>query len=140
VPIGPVEYVIIGFPGNKFTGEIVPELAKLIESGTIRVIDLVFIYKDEAGNVASFEFDQQDELAIFNDLDGEVGGIIGEEDIAYAAEALEPNSSAALLIWEDTWAAPFVQALRNSGGVLIEGSRIPHELIDGVVSGLSPAT
>jgi hypothetical protein len=136
MPIGPVEYIIVGFPGNQFTGEIAPELGKLIDSGTIKVIDLVFITKDEDGNVASFEFDQRDELAAFAQLDGEVGGILSQEDIDYASDALEPNSSAALLIWEDTWAAPFVEALRNSGGVLIEGSRIPHELVEAALAEL----
>jgi hypothetical protein len=138
--IGPVEYIIVGFPGNKFNGEIAPELAKLIDSGTIRVLDLVFILKDEDGNVASFEFDQHEDLALFADLDGEVGGIISPEDIEYAGDALEPNSSAALLIWEDTWATPFVEAMRNSGGVLIEGSRIPHDLVEAVVTELDPAS
>jgi hypothetical protein len=136
MPIGPVEYIIVGFPGNQFKGEIAPELAKLIDSGTIKVIDLVFILKDEDGNVASFEFDQREELAAFAQLDGEVGGILSQEDIDYAGEALEPNSSAALLIWEDTWAAPFVEAVRNAGGVLIEGSRVPHELVEAAVAEL----
>jgi Family of unknown function (DUF6325) len=136
MPIGPVEYIIVGFPGNQFTGEIAPELAKLIDSGTIKVIDLVFIMKDEDGNVASFEFDQRDELAAFAELDGEVGGVLSQEDIDYAGDALEPNSSAALLIWEDTWAVPFVEAIRNAGGVLIEGSRVPHELVEAAVADL----
>ena len=128
--IGPVEYIIVGFPGNQFNGEIAPELAKLVESGTIRVLDLVFIMKDADGDAAAVEIEDHDDVALFNDLDGEVGGLISEEDIEYAAAELEPNSSAALLIWEDLWAAPFVEAMRNSGGVLIEGSRIPHDLIE----------
>ena len=138
--IGPVEYIVLGFPGNKFNGEIAPALADLIESGTIRVVDLVFISKDADGVVTTFEFDQLDELAPFGDLDGEVGGLIGPEDVDYAAEGLEPNMSAALLIWEDTWAIPLVDALRGSGGVLIEGARIPHELIDAAFAELSSAT
>ena len=128
--IGPVEYIIVGFPGNKFNGEIAPELGKLVESGTIRILDLVFITKDADGNVGAVEFEDHDDVALFNALEGEVGGLISEEDIEYAAVELEPNSSAALLIWEDLWAAPFVQAMRDSGGVLIEGSRIPHDLIE----------
>jgi hypothetical protein len=132
--IGPVEYMILGFPGNQFNGDIAPELANLIESGTIRIIDLVFMTKDADGEVAAFEYDQHDGLKGFAALDGEVGGIIGEEDIAYAADGLEPNTSAALLIWEDTWAAPLVDALRGSGGVLLEGSRIPHDLIEAALS------
>ena len=135
--IGPVEYNIIGFPGNEFNGRIAPALADLIGSGTIRILDLMFIGKDAAGEVISFEFDQLDELAPFADLDGEVGGLIGQEDIEHAAESLEPNMSAALLMWEDTWAIPLVDALRDSGGVLIEGSRIPHDLIEAAFAGLT---
>ena len=128
--IGPVEYILIGFPGNKFNGEIAPELAKLIDGGVIRILDLVFIMKDADGNVEALDFEDHDDVALFRALDGEVGGMISEEDIEYAASALEPNSSAALLIWEDLWAKPFVDALRNSGAVLLEGARIPHDLIE----------
>ena len=135
--IGPVEYIIIGFPGNEFNGRIAPALADLIGSGTIRILDLMFIGKDAAGEVISFEFDQLDELAPFADLDGEVGGLICQEDIEHAAESLEPNMSAALLMWEDTWAIPLVDALRESGGVLIEGSRIHHDLIEAAFAGLT---
>ena len=138
--IGPVEYIIVGFPGNKFNGEIAPELGKLVESGTIRILDLVFMMKDADGNVQAVEFDDDDDLALFNALDGEVGGFISEEDVAYAADALEPNSSAALLIWEDVWATPFVEAMRNSGGVLIEGSRSPHDLIEAAEAELAAAS
>jgi hypothetical protein len=137
---GPVEYVIIGFPGNQFNGHIAPELAKLIESRTIRLLDLVFILKDGDGNVVAVEFDEHEQLAAFADLDGDVGGFIGEEDVQHAAEALEPNSSAALLVWEDTWAVPFVEAVRDSGGILIEGSRIPHDLIEAVEAELAAAS
>ena len=137
--IGPVEYIIVGFPGNQFDGEIAPELGKLVENGTIRILDLVFITKDAGGNVAAVEFEDHDDVALFNALEGDVGGLISEEDIEYAATELEPNSSAALLIWEDVWAAPFVEAMRNSGGVLIEGSRIPHDLIEAAEAELAPA-
>ena len=128
--LGPVEYIIVGFPGNKFNGEIAPELGKLIDSGTIRILDLVFIIKDADGNVRAVEFEDHDDVALFNALEGEVGGLISEEDVEYAAADLEPNSSAALLVWEDVWAAPFVEAMRKSGGVLLEGARIPHDLIE----------
>ena len=128
--IGPVEYIIIGFPGNDFHGEIVPELAKLVDSGTIRIIDLVFISKDVDGSFIVLEADEDDGVSVFASLDGEVGGIIGNEDIAHAAAAIEPGNSAALLLWEDLWALPFGDALRNAGGVVLEGARIPAELID----------
>jgi uncharacterized membrane protein len=135
--IGPVEYIIVGFPGNQFNGEIAPELAKLVESGTIRVLDLVFITKDAEGNVMAIDVEDHHDVALFNAIDAEVGGFISDEDIEYAATELEPNSSAALLIWEDVWATPFVEAMRNSGGVLIEGSRIPHELIEAAEEALA---
>jgi Family of unknown function (DUF6325) len=137
VPIGPVEYVIISFPGNHFKGEIVPALSKLIESGTVRIIDLVFILKDDQGDVAIFEFDQLEELAPFSTLQGEAGGLVNEEDIAYAADALEPNSSAALLVWEDTWATEFAQAVRNADGIILEGARIPYQLVDEAFAALA---
>jgi Family of unknown function (DUF6325) len=137
--IGPVEYIIVGFPGNKFNGAIAPELIALVESGTVRVLDLIFIGKDADGSVLSFEIDDLDEAFGFGGLDGEVGGLISPEDIEFVAAQLEPNSSAALLIWEDVWAAPFAQAVVDSGGVLLEGARIPHDLIAPALSALPPA-
>ncbi len=94
--VGPVEYLVVGFPGNRFTGDIAPELARLIDSGTIRILDLTFIGKDEDGAVVSFEFDQLDELEPFAVMEGDVGGVISDEDIQHAASMLEPGSSAAL--------------------------------------------
>ena len=137
--VGPVEYVILGFPGNKFTGQIVPELAKLIDSGLIRLIDLTFISKDSAGEVEVVEYDAVEELAAFAGLDAEVGGILTGEDIAHAALSLEPNTSAALLIWEDTWAGPFAAAVRNANGVILEGARIPREIIEQAMDALTGA-
>jgi hypothetical protein len=135
--IGPVEYLILGFPGNNFTGQIVPELAKLIDSGLVRIIDLTFISKDADGGVAVVEYDAVEELAAFAGLDGEVGGILTDADIAYAAQSLEPNSSAALLVWEDTWAGPFAAAVRNANGVILEGARIPREIIEQAMDALA---
>lgn len=137
--VGPVEYIIVGFPGGKFNGEIAPELAKLIDSGLVRILDLAVISKDEAGEVSSFEFDQLDELAPFADLQGEVGGILSQEDIDYAAASLEPGSAIGLLVWEDLWAAPFADAVRASGGVLLEGARVPHELAEAALAPLEAA-
>ena len=128
--VGPVEYIILGFPGNHFKNEIVPALAKLIDSGTVRIIDLVFILKDDGGNVTTFEFDQLEELAPFSALEGEVSGLVTQEDIDYAADSLEPNTSAAILLWEDTWATEFAEAVRGAGGVILEGARIPAKLIE----------
>jgi len=137
--IGPVEYIILGFPGNNFTGQIVPELAKLIDSGLVRIIDLTFIMKDADGNVEVVEYDAVEELAAFAGLDAEVGGLLTDEDVAYAAMSLEPDSSAALLVWEDTWAAPFAAAVRNANGVILEGARIPREIIEEAMVALDDA-
>ncbi len=137
--IGPVEYIVVGFPGNQFTGEIAPELMALVESGTVRILDLIFIGKDADGSVLSFEIDELDVLAGFAGLDADVGGLISPEDVEYVAASLEPNSSAALLIWEDLWAAPFAEAVGRSNGVLLEGARIPHELITPTLADLPAA-
>ncbi len=136
---GPVEYLIVGFPGNKFTGEIVPELVKLVESGTVRILDLIFIGKDSTGEVLALEIDELDTVPEFASLDSDVGGLISPEDIEHAAAALEPNTSAALLIWEDLWAAPFADAVRRADGVVLEGARIPHDLIAPALADLPPA-
>jgi hypothetical protein len=128
--IGPVEYMVLGFPENKFDGSIAPELMKLVDDGTVRIIDLVFITKDADGIVTAVEFDDDDDLAGFGAIEGDVGGLIGPEDVEYVADGLEPDSAVALLIWEDVWAKPLVEALRAAGGVLVEGARIPHDLIE----------
>jgi hypothetical protein len=137
--IGPVEYLILGFPDNKFTGQIVPELAKLIDSGLVRIIDLTFISKNAAGDVEVIQHDVVEELAAFAGLDGEVGELLTDEDITYAAQSLEPNSSAALLVWEDTWAGPFAAAVREANGVILEGARIPREVIEQAIDALADA-
>jgi len=136
---GPIEYIIVGFPGNKFTGEIAPELLSLVESGTVRILDLIFIGKSPDGEALAFEIDELDAALGFGELEGEFGGLISPADIEFAAGQLEPNSSAALLIWEDLWAAPFARAVINSGGVLLEGARIPRDLIEPALTALPSA-
>jgi Family of unknown function (DUF6325) len=129
--IGPVEYMIVSFPGNQFKGEIAPALAKLIESNTIRVIDLAFVTKDADGNIGAFELTDLDE-EVRRGLDAlgiEGSGFLGEEDLMDAGALLEPNSSAAMLLWEDLWAAEFAAALRNAGGELLALERIPHDVV-----------
>jgi Family of unknown function (DUF6325) len=134
VALGPAEYMIVEFPGNQFRGDIVPAMANLIEKQTVRIIDLVFILKDGDGKVTTYEFDQIDELAPFGTLEGEVGGLVNQEDIDYVAEALHSNTSAAVLVWEDTWATELALAIRGAGGVVVEGARIPAELVDAALA------
>jgi len=134
--IGPVEYVVLGFPENRFNGSIAPELMQLVDDGIVRIIDLVFITKDPDGRVTAIEYDDHEDLGSFGSIDGEVGGLISPEDVEYVAAGLEPDSAVALLVWEDLWAKPLVEALRAAGGVLVEGARIPQELIEPALADL----
>jgi hypothetical protein len=129
--IGPVEYMIVAFPGNKFTGEIVPALQDLVESETIRIIDLAFVAKDADGEVAGFELADLDPdvQAALEKAGAEAAGLFNEDDLAAAAEELEPNSSAALLVWEDLWAARLADSIRDAGGELYDLGRVPHEIV-----------
>ena len=130
--IGPVEYLIVAFPGNRFRGEIAPALADLVEAGTIRIIDIAFVAKDEDGEVAAFELTDIDPEVRegLESLGIEVTGLFNEEDLMAAAEELEPNSSAALLVWEDVWAREVAQALRDAGGEVFDFGRLPHEVVE----------
>ena len=129
--IGPVDYMIVAFPGSDFRGEIAPALAKLVENGTIRIIDLTFVAKTESGDVLTAEVTELDPevQAGLESLGVEVSGLFNEEDLAAAAEELEPGSSAALLVWENVWARETADAIRNAGGVLLDFDRIPHEVV-----------
>ena len=135
--IGPVEILVVAFPGNQFTGEVAPALADLVESGLIRVIDLVFVGKDAAGEVVAMELSELDEGigAAFGAVVEEPSGLLSDEDIADLGADLEPNSSAALLLFEHVWAIRFRDALVNSGGELVASIRIPKEVVDEVVAG-----
>jgi uncharacterized membrane protein len=134
--VGPVEYLVVGFPGNNFNGEIAPALAKLVDDKLVRILDLIFIGKDADGTIVTFEVDEVDGDASFSIIDAELGGLIGEDDINHAAAALEPGTSAALLIWEDVWATTFAEAVRNADGIVLEGGRIPHEIIEAALGAL----
>jgi Family of unknown function (DUF6325) len=129
--IGPVEYLIVAFPGNRFRGEIAPALAKLVDAGTIRIIDVAFVGKDEDGEVVAFELTDLDPDVRegLENLGVDVQGLLNEDDLNAAAEELEPNSSAALLVWEDVWAKEVAEAMRNAGGVLYDFGRLPHEVV-----------
>lgn len=135
--VGPIEYLVVAFPGNKFKGEIVPALAELVESETIRILDLVFILKDEEGNVAALELsdlDEGDEAARMADIAEVDRGLLNEEDIHLAADALENNSSAGLLVFENVWATRFAEAVRNADGVLVANERIPYEIVQAAIA------
>lgn len=128
---GPVEYMLIAFPGNRFSGEIAPALHELVDSNTVHIIDLLFIKKDAEGNVLVVELDTLDdeEGAMFDELDGDLEDLLSMDDIELMAAELPNNSAADLLVWENLWAARFAQAIRNAHGEVIANERIPHELI-----------
>jgi hypothetical protein len=129
--IGPVEYIALAFPGNQFKGDIIPALKELVSAGTIKVIDLAFVIKDADGNVLAMELEEMDSDAgkAFAELQHEIGDLVNEADLKGIGAALEPNSSAAILVWEDTWAAKFTNAVRDAGGVLIDRQTVPHEVV-----------
>ena len=130
--VGPVDYLIVAFPGNQFRGEIAPAIADLVEAGTIRVIDIAFVGKSSEGDVVSFELSDLDpdvRAGLENAGLATEGGLFNEEDLMSVAEGLEPNSSAALLVWENLWAARVAQAMRNAGGILVDFQRVPHEVV-----------
>lgn len=135
--LGPVELLFVEFPGNQFTGEIIPELTKLIDGGTIRVIDLVFVAKDADGNSVGLALeDLPDESRdAFSVLVAEVAELIAEEDVEDLAESLEPNSSAAILLFEHTWAIPFRDAIAGSGGRLVARVPITEEALAEIAAG-----
>jgi hypothetical protein len=130
--IGPVEYIAIGFPGNKFSGEIIPAIKELQDSGTIKVLDLVIITKDDDGNVAAIELADAtpEQGAALAALGVESNNLLGQEDFEEIGSALDPNSTAALMIWENVWAARFAKSLRNADGILVANGRIPAPLIE----------
>jgi len=133
--VGPVEYMIVAFPGNQFKGEIVPALQDLVDAGTINIIDLAFVIKDGEGNMAALEAGDLDSEvgSAFAKLGGVNGGLLNEEDLEAAAEELEPNSSAALLVWEDVWATRLRDAILNAGGELLDLERLPGEVVQAAV-------
>jgi hypothetical protein len=129
--IGPVEYIAVAFPGNKFTGRIAPALQELVDAGTIRIIDLAFVGKDADGNVVAMELEELDSEAAkaFQAIQHEVGDLVNEADLKQIGAGLAPDSSAAILVWEDAWATKFVSAMREAGGVLIDRQIVPHAVI-----------
>ena len=133
--IGPVEYLIVAFPGNQFKGEIIPALADLVDAGTIRIIDLAFVMKDADGAVVTAELGDLDSeiFKAFDALSPETMGLLNEEDLAAAGEELDPNSSAALLVWEDTWATALRDAIVNTGGEVLDLERVPYQVVNAAV-------
>lgn len=126
--IGPIDYIVVEWPDKQPTGEAIPHLLDLVDNGTVRILDLMFVTKDEAGNVAVLDINELGEtFAVF---EGASSGLLGDDDVQEAAGVLDPGTSAAVLVWENRWAAPFAVALRKSGAQLVASGRIPvQELV-----------
>jgi uncharacterized membrane protein len=138
--LGPIEVLVIGFPGNRFNGAILPELEKLVDTDTINIIDGLLVLKDENGDVTFTEFVElggDDEVALLSELLEESQGLISDEDIDELVSTLEPNSSAAILVFEHTWSKPFRDAVVDSGGLLVASFRVPGMVVDEVLAELA---
>ena len=134
--IGPVEYMVVAFPGNKFKGEIAPALRELVDAGTVRIIDLTFVHKDENGDVVAVELEDQGSeiFQAFHELAIDRVGLVNEDDMMDIGNALDPNSSAAILVWEDLWAARLKDAIVGAGGVLVDIQRVPYEIVEAAIA------
>jgi hypothetical protein len=129
--LGPVDWIVVEFPGSKFNGEIAPALRDLVERNLIRVLDLVLLKKDADGSLEGFELSDLDEGEIgdLRTYEAELAMLLSEDDVKAVAAAIEPGSSAAVLVWENSWAAPFASAVRRSGGQLAASGRIPIQAL-----------
>jgi Family of unknown function (DUF6325) len=129
--LGPVDYVVVEFPAgaSSFTGEMAAELRALVDAGTIRVIDVLILTKDADGTVEATELSDVGELGELETIAAELADLLAADDVAHLAAAMEPGSTAGVLIWENLWAAPFASAARRSGGQLIADGRIPLQAI-----------
>lgn len=129
--MGPVEYMVVSFPGNRFNGDLVPALSELVEKGIVNIVDLAFIHKDEAGNLTVVEVENLDnDLGIvFAGLEGEVGDLLNADDLLAEGHLVPNNSTAAVIIWENVWATRFAAAVRESGGEVVDSGRIPFDVV-----------
>lgn len=133
---GPMELLMIRFPGNQFTGEIVPAMTELVENGTVHIVDLLFVTKDEGGAVTVYEItDLAPNLqGQFAPISNDITPLLNDDDAHELAASLENNSSAGIMLFENAWAARFAQAVRNARGEVLLNERIPHAVIEEVAA------
>lgn len=136
MPLGPIELLVIKFPGNQFTGEIIPALTELVESGTVRIVDLLLLVKNDAGEVTLLEFGDlaPDVFGQWDPLVADTTPLLNEDDAYQLAASLENNSSAGVMLFENTWAARFADAVRNARGEVVLNERIPRVVIEELVA------
>ncbi len=131
---GSVELAVIAFPGSQFKGEIVPALADLVDSGVVSILDLLVVSKSEEGDVLAIELGEMEDGGMFDDLDGDVMGLLSDEDIETAGELLEPGNTAALIVWENTWARNLITAIQDAGGELVAHDRLDAETVNAALA------
>jgi uncharacterized membrane protein len=136
---GPVDYLLMEFPMDELTGAVTPRLVELVESGTIRIYDLLVISKSEDGAVEALELQDSPVAQDFQYFAGVSSGLLDDDDMREAAQAMNPGTVAALLVYENTWAIPFVAAARDSGGDVIAGGRIPATVVMAALDALESA-
>jgi Family of unknown function (DUF6325) len=136
---GPIEYLVLGFPDGALNDEVANELVKLVDGDSVRILDFVYLVSDSLGEISVAEIDELGQLSAFDEVDIEIGGLIGPEDIEFVSGQLVPGCSAAVLLLEDVWAASLASALDRTGGVLIEGARIPKVFAESAMAALSAA-
>jgi hypothetical protein len=129
--LGPVDWIVVEFPGSRFNGEIAPALRDLVDRDLVRVLDLLVLKKDSDGTLEAFELSDLDtsEIGELRGYESQLAMLLSEDDVTAVAAAIEPGSSAAVLVWENTWAAPFASAVRHSGGQLVASGRIPIQAL-----------
>jgi uncharacterized protein DUF6325 len=140
--LGPIDIVVIAYPaGAPMTGEAAPLLLDLVDRGIIRVLDAMFVIKNEDGTFSGFEAKGLDDKNVgdFKVFEGASSGLLGEDDAATAAEAIEPGTAALMIMYENRWAAPFAAAVRRNGGVLVENQRIPVQDLIGALEAAEAA-
>ena len=138
--VGPIDYLVVEFPGARLTGEALPLLLDLVDRGIVRILDLVFIRKDPDGSVAVLEIADLDGdgRLDFEVLHGASSGVLGRDDVEQAAAVVQPGNAAGILIYENVWAAPFVGALRRAGGELVAAGRVPVEDLAAALDATEP--
>jgi hypothetical protein len=138
--IGPIDYVVLEWPGRQPTGEALPLLRDLVDRGLIRILDVAFMVKAEDGSVAALELGAVGDDGGLSEFAGASSGLLGQDDLEDAATALDPGTTAAVLIWENRWAAPVAAAMRRSGGQLVASGRIPVQAILAALDALEDTT
>lgn len=129
-----MEFIVIGLPGSELNDDIVPALAELVASETVRILDLLVVMKDDDGHTSTIEYEDFVDAPGFIDLEGEVSSLFSDEDAIYVAASLAPGCSAIVILWEDVWARHFADAVARANGTILSGGRVPRDVMDAALA------